>query len=77
MLRLFSPGQNLITALKLPYVSISRCFLDSDVPRNKRKAKVNVTARKSQVASPRRPRSAVGGLGTPVRSEIGPYQALA
>jgi hypothetical protein len=29
-----------------------------------------------RVASPRRPRSAVGGLGTPVRSEIGPYEAL-
>src|SRR5260370_26801098 len=30
-----------------------------------------------RVASPRRPRFVVGGLGTPVRSEIGPYQTLA
>jgi hypothetical protein len=30
-----------------------------------------------RVASPRRPLFAVGGLGTPVRSEIGPYHALA
>jgi hypothetical protein len=30
-----------------------------------------------RVASPRRLRFAMSGLGAPVRSEIGPYQALA
>jgi len=32
---------------------------------------------RTRVTSPRRPRFAVGGLGTPVRSEIGCYRALA
>jgi hypothetical protein len=32
--------------------------------------------RAGRVASPRRPRFAMRGFGTPVRSENGPYQAL-
>jgi hypothetical protein len=32
--------------------------------------------RAGRVASPRRPRFAVRGFGTPVRSEIGPYPSL-
>ena len=37
---------------------------------------VSAPHKAGRVASPRRPRFAVRGFGVPVRSEIGPYQAV-